>query len=444
MSLSLAEQIARMRPGPRRDRAMAMLDDLPAEAWWGVLRRPEQAWPSGAWSTWLICAGRGWGKTRTGAEALREAIRDLGYRRTGIVGRTAADVRDTMLEGVSGLLKLPGEFRPRWEPSKRRLTWPNGAITQTYSADEPDQLRGPQHDLVWGDEVATWDRDTWDQVSLGLRVTHALGPRAILTTTPRPLKWLIEMAAEPTTRVTVGAYSENAANLDPEFRRRVEARYAGTALGRQELDGILSAERQGALWTRALLDAARAAEAPPLVRVVVAVDPAVTATEGSDETGLVVAGVDRAGHLWVLRDASGRMKPEAWARRAVELYREHRADRIVAEANQGGDMVAATIAAVDRAAPVRLVHATRGKAVRAEPVSALYEQGRAHHVAATPRALETLEDQLCSWAPGDARSPDRLDALVWAATDLVIASTAVGAMVPASSDTGRDASPWAR
>jgi phage terminase large subunit-like protein len=157
-----------------------------------------------------------------------------------------------------------------------------------------------------------------------------------------------------------------------------------------------------------------------------------------------VAGVDRAGHLWVLRDASGRMKPEAWARRAVELCREHRADRIVAEANQGGDMVAATIAAVDRAAPVRLVHATRGKAVRAEPVSALYEQGRAHHVAATPRAFETLEDQLCSWAPGDAKSPDRLDALVWAATDLVIASTAVGAMVPASSDTGRDASPWAR
>jgi phage terminase large subunit-like protein len=157
-----------------------------------------------------------------------------------------------------------------------------------------------------------------------------------------------------------------------------------------------------------------------------------------------VAGVDRAGHLWVLRDASGRMKPEAWARRAVELCREHRADRIVAEANQGGDMVAATIAAVDRAAPVRLVHATRGKAVRAEPVSALYEQARAHHVAATPRAFETLEDQLCSWAPGDAKSPDRLDALVWAATDLVIASTAVGAMVPASSDTGRDASPWAR
>ena len=443
MGLSLAERIARL-PAARRARVLELIDDLPPGAAWALLARPEQVWPAGVWSTWLVCAGRGWGKTRVGSEAIVHAVRDRGYRRVGLVGRTAADVRDVMLGGPSGILTVaPANFRPRWEPSKRLLTWPNGATAHTYSADEPDQLRGPQHDLVWGDEIATWDRDTWDQVSLGLRVQHAEGPRAIVTTTPRPLRWLIDLAAERATRLTTGRYTDNAANLDGEFRRRVEARYAGTSLGRQELDGILSAERPGALWSRAMLDAARATEAPALARIVVAVDPAVTSAEGSDETGIIAAGVDRSRVLWVLRDRSGRLSPEAWARRAVELYRELRADRIVAEANQGGDLVSSTLRAVDPAVPVRLVHASRGKAIRAEPVAALYEQGRARHVSAG-RDLEVLEDQLCSWAPGDPTSPDRLDALVWAATDLVIDAGHVGPMAPIDGSLTRDATPWAR
>lgn len=413
----------------------ALLDALPqSEAGWLLTRRPEQCWPEGEWRTLLLRAGRGGGKTRTGAELTIEAHRRRGYRRSALVARTAADVRDVMIGGPSGILACaPPSYRPTWQPSLRRLMWPDGSITTTYSADEPDQLRGPQHDWAWGDEVATWDRDVWDQLSLGLRVPCPLGPRVVLTTTPRPLRWLQDLEREPGTVVRVWSTRANAGHLDAAYLARVQARYGGTALGRQELEGELLTEAPGALWTRARIDAARVpGPAPTLQRIVVAIDPAVTAREGSDETGIVAAGIDRERRLWVLADRSGRLSPDAWARRAVDLYRELRADRIVAEQNQGGEMVEATVRQVSRDVPYRAVWASRGKIVRSEPVAALYEQGRARHLP----GLGDLEDQLCGWAPGEA-SPDRLDALVWAATDLLGDDT--GAPIgPSGGDTDRD------
>jgi len=363
----------------------------------------------------LLLAGRGFGKTRVLSETLREWATSGRYVRIALVARTAADVRDVLVEGQSGILAVsPNGERPLWEPSRRRLTWPNGAIATTYSAEEPDQLRGPQHDAALADEVAAWSRpDTWDQLTMGLRL--GTDPRVVIATTPRPTPLIRSLLTAPGTIVTRGRTRDNFANLAPGVVADLEARYAGTRLGRQELDGEVLADNPGAMWKRESIDAARVREAPSLRRVVVGVDPAVTSNASSDETGIVVAGIGHDGRFYVLADYSGRYSPDQWASRVVEAYRTHKADRIVAERNQGGDLVERTLRTVDRNAAITTVHAMRGKALRAEPIAALYEQARVSHVG----ALSMLEDQMIAWDPAsDARSPDRVDALVYALTEL--------------------------
>ncbi len=386
---------------------------------WRRKARPDQLTPpDGAipWRVWLLLAGRGFGKTRTGAEHIRERVMSGAAKRIALVARSAADVRDVIVEGESGILAVsPPAERPTWEPSRRRLTWPNGAIATTYSADEPDQLRGPQHDYAWADELAAWRYpDAWDQLLFGLRL--GADPRAIVTTTPRPTPIIRALVSAATTHVTRGRTRDNAANLAPGFLDAIVARFEGTRLGRQELDGEILDDNPGALWRRDGIDAARVRVAPDLRRVVVGVDPAVTASATSDETGIVVAGLGYDGRFYVLGDYSGRYSPEQWASRAVQAYREHKADRVVAERNQGGDLVERNLRTVDRNLPVTTVHAKRGKALRAEPVSSLYEQGRVSHVG----SLAALEDQMTAWDPsGDGESPDRVDALVYALTELM-------------------------
>lgn len=315
-----------------------------------------------------------------------------------------------MVEGPAGILATAREGEvPIYESSKRQLTWPSGAVAKTFSAEEPDRLRGPQHDTAWCDELASWKnvRATWDMLMFGLRLGT---PRKLVTTTPRPIPVVRELLADPTTLVTRGSTYDNSANLAPDFLADLKRKYEGTRLGRQELFAEILDDTPGALWTRALIPIVD--EQPELRRIVVAVDPSVAADGGGDECGIVVAGVDYDERLWVLRDGSGRMSPSAWAARAVSLYDEYQADAIIAEANNGGALVESTLRAAGATGRVELVHAARGKRARAEPVSALYEQGRASHLP----GLARLEDELCTWSAstGDP-SPNRLDALVWAA-----------------------------
>lgn len=387
---------------------------------WRLKARPEQLPPTGSWQVWLVQAGRGWGKTRTGAEWVQEQAMTGACRRLGLIAPTAADVREVLVEGPSGLLNIaPGHARPIYEPSKRRLTWPNGAIASLYSADEPDRLRGPEHDGLWADEIAAWRYpETWDLAVMGLRRGSA---RAICTTTPKPVRIVRELLAREGQDVVVtrGRTRDNAANLSPAALAAMEARFGGTRLGRQELDGELLDDVPGALWQRGWIDRDRTTTHPDLKRVVVAVDPAVSNHEGSDETGIVVVGLGVDGHLYVLADETDRYGPLDWARRAISAYREHEADRIVAEVNNGGLMVETTLRSVDPAIPFKAVHASRGKVVRAEPVSALYEQRKVHHVG----TFADLEDQMCAFTSDFNRStagysPDNLDALVWACTEL--------------------------
>jgi phage terminase large subunit-like protein len=414
----LRDALAALPPGKVR----ALLSTLDADQLealrfdWTTWARPEQLPPdAGAWSTFLYLAGRGAGKTRSAAEWCRRMAREHPGCRIAIVARTAADVRDVCIEGESGLLAVcPRAERPVYEPSKRRLTWRNGSQAAVYSADEPDLLRGPQHHFAWADELATWGRldDAWANLSLGLRLGEH--PRCMVTTTPRPLPLLRDLLQRPSTIVRRGSTFENAANLAPAALAEFRARFDGTRLGRQELHGELLDDVDGALWTRAMLDDHRVRAAPELVRVVVAVDPAVTSGENADETGIVVAGRASTGHLYVLADRSCRLSPDGWARRSVDAFDEFKADRLVAEANNGGDMVEATLRTVRPSLSFVKVTASRGKRVRAEPIAALYEQGKVHHVG----AFAQLEDQLCTFTPESNGSPDRLDALVWALTHL--------------------------
>lgn len=391
--------------------AQALLYD-----WAGLWARPKQLPPAGDWRVWLVLAGRGFGKTRLGAEWVRAQAEQHPGCRIALVGRTAADVRDVIVEGESGLLAVcPPWCRPVYEPSRRQLIWPNGAIAKTYSADEPDLLRGPQHHAALADELAAWKRvdETWSNLMFGLRLGAA--PRVVITTTPRPIRLLRELRSDPGTRVTAGSTYENRENLAAPFLEQIVTKYEGTRLGRQELQGELLEDVPGALWQRQQIDALRVQRAPQLRRVVVAIDPAVTSGEDSDQTGIVAVGKAEDGQLYVLADRTCRESPAAWARRAIDLYRELRADRIVAEVNNGGDLVEATLRAVDRSIPYTAVHASRGKRSRAEPIAALYEQGRVHHVG----AFDALEDQMCMYTPdGFDGSPDHVDALVWAATEL--------------------------
>jgi phage terminase large subunit-like protein len=379
--------------------------------------------PGDDWNGWLLMAGRGFGKTRTGAEWIKELVETGAAVRIALIGPTAGDVRDVMCEGPAGILAVSSPWcRPEYEPSKRRLTWPNGAVASTFSSEEADRLRGPEHDALWADELASWSdaQSTWDMAMFGLRI--GVHPRWLITTTPRPIKLIRELLKREGKDVVVtrGSTFANAANLAGPFLDAIRKRYEGTRLGRQELNAELLSDTPGALWQLTWLDAARVEKAPDLERVVVAIDPAVTSGEDADETGIIAAGIV-GDHAYVLEDASGRYQPHEWAQKAINLYRKHSADRIVAEVNNGGAMVESTIRMVDPNVSYRAVHASRGKVVRAEPVSALYEQSRVHHVG----TFALLEDQLCSFTSDFDRgragySPDRLDALVWALTELMV------------------------
>lgn len=393
---------------------------------WAVWSRPNQRPPAGSWLTWLMMAGRGFGKTRAGAEFIRSEVEAGKTRYIALVGKTPADVRDVMIEGESGLLKIsPPWFMPKYESSKRRLTWPNGAYATTFSSYEPDQLRGPQHDLAWVDELRTFAyvNEVWDNLMLGLRLgSH---PRVVVTTTPAPLAIIRNLIKEPTTVVTKGTTYENRAFLAESFFGQVVSKYAGTRLGRQEINAELLEDVPGALWKRADIlykqvpthkekHDGQEVDIPELQRVVVAIDPAVTSGEGSDETGIVVAAKGIDGYYYILADRSARATPDAWARRAIQAYRDFSADRIIGETNNGGEMIQLTLRTVDRDIPFKAVHASRGKQARAEPISALYEQHKVFHTTQMP----DLEDQLLTWTPESGESPDRLDALVWAMTEL--------------------------
>lgn len=388
---------------------------------WPFWARDRQLPPAGDWRTWLLLAGRGFGKTRSGAELVRSRVGSGKARRVALVGPTAADARGVMVEGESGLLAISSPFdRPDYEPSKRQLTWPNGAVATTFSADEPERLRGPQHDFAWCDELAAWRYpEAWDMLMLGLRL--GFDPRTVVTTTPRPAKLIRALACDPTTVVTHGTTRENRAHLALEFFDQIIRRYQGTRLGRQELDAEILEDVPGALWSRALIEAARCSRLPELQRIVVAVDPAATSGEDADETGIVVVGKEAA-EAYVLADLSGRYAPSQWAQVALTAWRSHGADRIVAEVNNGGEMVEATLRVIDPGVAFSAVRAARGKVARAEPVAALYEQGRVHHLGAFAR----LEDQMCAFTSDFDRakagySPDRVDALVWGLSELMIA-----------------------
>lgn len=392
---------------------------------WDFWARPNQKAPPGLWNTWLALAGRGFGKTRMGSEWVRDLAHTYPGCRIALVAETAADARDVIILGDSGIVNCdPTLDRDSWSPTNRCLTWPNGTKAYTYNATEPDQLRGPQHHFGWVDELAKFRymQETWDQLQFGLRLGHH--PQVLVTTTPRPLPLIKKLINDPDTVVVRGSTLDNKANLATNTVKQLYERYGGTRLGRQELEGEILGDIPGALWNRDNIDAARLREAPAdLERVYVAVDPAVSNEEGSDEHGIVVVGLarDPDGYArgYVLEDGTVRGTPEDWARKAVSLYRSWSADKIIAEKNQGGLMVESTIKAVDRSVPVKLVHASRGKVVRAEPISALYEQGRVHHVG----RFDLLEDQMCMFSIDTIRSPstgspDRVDALVWGLTEI--------------------------
>jgi phage terminase large subunit-like protein len=389
---------------------------------WRWCGRPDQILPDGGWLFWLVLAGRGWGKTRTGAEAVRDWANNSNERIL-MIAPTAADVREVMIEGPSGLLSCyPQGQRPQYNPSRHLVTFPSGAIAMTRSADEPERLRGPQFTKFWADELCSWRfaREAWDQIMFGFRLPGK-SLQGVITTTPKPIPVLKEIIAEVATVVTQGSSYDNSANLSETYYRKVIKPYEGTRLGRQEINAEILDDVPGALWNREVIEAHRVRYIDIrwnlITRVVVAIDPAVSVGEDSDETGIVVAGRTVSGHVIILDDLSCRESPLGWANIALRAYRNHRADRIVGEVNNGGDLVGANIRGVDPNVPFRAVHASRGKSIRAEPVAALYEQGRVHHVGTFP----LMEDQMCGFVPGSGqKSPDRMDALVWAVTELLI------------------------
>jgi len=430
---------------------------------WEVHARPEQLPPAGTWTTWVVLAGRGFGKTRVGAETVRSLVERDGYRAVGLIAPTASDARDTMIDGKGGSSLM--EITPEREgieyfPTKRRLNWGCGAVGSAFSAEEPERLRGPQHDLIWSDELAAWRylQETWDMAMFGLRLGG--NPRHIITTTPKPLPLLKELTANavPASEmrdgmvedvvVTRGSTMDNRDNLAPQFIETLMKKYEGTRLGRQELYAEILDDNPNALFGQEDIDSARVEVTSGVLKggtevgfrfvrgqgagntqnfravldeVVIAVDPSMSSNQDSDETGIVVMGVDRNADLYILEDASGIYSPNEWARTVINLYMRFDADAIVAEVNQGGDLVENTIRTVEKEMGVgrvnyKKVRATKGKYSRAEPVGALVEQGRVHHVGEFPK----LEDQLVMYAPGMSKSPDRMDAYVWGAHHLVI------------------------
>lgn len=382
--------------------------------WWA---RPNQLAPDGQWSTWLILAGRGFGKTEAGAQWVRERV-EAGARNIALIAETQKDLEEVMVPRLLAI--TPPDERPSVRFKPVRLVWPNGAQALGYNGTEPDQLRGPEFDTAWVDELAKYRYagDLWDMLQFTMRQGD---PRVCVTTTPRPIPIIRKLLADPTTRVARGSTFDNSANLSQRFIERLRGEYEGTRLGRQELFAEILDDVEGALWTR---DRIRTGPAPEFARVVVAVDPSgASGNDDGDSIGIVVAGRAMDGTFHVIEDATCDLGPAGWGRRAVERYHAHRADRIVAERNFGGAMVESVIRTADRSVPVKLVTASRGKAVRAEPIAALYEQGRVTH----SRGLDALEDQMMqitlSGYVGEG-SPDRVDALVWALSELALAPQA--------------------
>ena len=384
--------------------------------WTHQLARVEQLPTSDkSWTTWLYLAGRGAGKTRTAAEWLAYQASSNPRTRWAIAAPTYGDVRDTCAEGESGIVRVLQEYGTLkdYNRSIGEIFLTNGSRIKLFSGEEPDRFRGPQFHGGWFDELAAFKYpDAWDQYQFGLRLGEF--PQTIVTTTPRPTKLIKDLIIRDGVRVQRGSTFDNAKNLAASALAELKLRYENTRLGRQELYGEILDNVEGALWTREMIETARVDTAPPLVRVVVAIDPAVTSAATSDETGIVAAGIGNNGDYYILSDKSLRASPDAWARQAVMLYHEYKADKIIAETNNGGDMVIMLLKQVDASVPTKKVTATRGKQLRAEPISSLYEQRRVHHVG----YFADLEVQMCEWTPLSNESPDRLDALVWALTEL--------------------------
>ena len=426
---------------PQRDGYIAVLHKFGLlDEWqhtWRNHARPEQLAPPGNWQYWLFMAGRGAGKTRAGVEWVREKIK-AGYRHIGLIAPTTDAARKVMVEGSSGILANSFEFdltnkgyamgRPVYEPSKRQLHWACGATATVYTAEEPERLRGPQHDALWCDELASWPHsklrdsasETWDNAMFGLRVGPY--PQAMISTTPKPIPLIRELIRQskgerPTCVITKASTYQNRPNLAASFFSHIISKYEGTRLGRQELLGDVIEEAEGALWTRETIERARGEPPREFARTVVAVDPAVSTKVTSSLTGIVVAGIGWDKRGYVLADYSGRYTPHEWATRVMKAWREHGADKIIAEGNQGGDLVRQNLRTVYVNAPLKIVYASHSKQARAEPIAALYEQGKVSHCA----AFAELEDQLCTWEPlSSDPSPDRLDAMVWALTELML------------------------
>lgn len=391
---------------------------------WRAWARPEQLPPDGDWLLWLLLAGRGFGKSRTGAEWSREQAKALPGSHGALIGPTAADVRDVMVKAL--LVSTPSKEGLVYEPSKRLLTWANGSTATLYSAEEPDRLRGPQHHWAWVDELAAWQYadEVWDMLMMTMRL--GARPRVVASTTPRPIPLIRRLLKDSGTAITRGSTFDNAANLSPNFIQSVRERYDGTRLGRQELYAEVLDDVEGALWNHTLIDSKRAKrdviDSISFKRLVVAVDPSGSAKKEADEVGIVVAGIAECPvcggevHGFVLEDLSGRYSPNDMGRKSVDAYHRWNADRLVAEDNFGGQIIADLIGLIDRTVAYRAVHASRGKIIRAEPIAALYESGRVHHVGMHAK----LEDEMCTYTPVEPKSPGRLDAVVWALTDLML------------------------
>ncbi len=413
--------VQEMEPSQRKLAVASMSDEeVHALAYdWLFWARPEQITPPGDWYIWLILAGRGFGKTRSGAEQVRIWVKDFPI--VNLIGATADDARDIMIEGESGIMNIcPPHEKPQYKKYERKLMWPNGALSLIFTADQPERLRGKQHMKLWADEICSWRyvSEAWDQAMFGLRL--GMDPQAIVTTTPKPIKQLIEMVEDPLTHITAGTTYDNRANLAAGFFNKIIKKYEGTRLGQQELLAKILTDVPGALWKRSKIEDLRVRTAGPMMRVVVAIDPPATSDADSAEAGIIACGIgpctckgEEEIHGFVMEDYSKQASPSEWAEAAIFAYHLLMADLIVGEVNNGGEMVGYTVYTVDPHVNYKAVHASKGKYTRAEPISAMYEKGNVHHVGSFP----ILEDQLCTWLPGE-KSPDRLDSLVWAFTEL--------------------------
>lgn len=473
--LSPAEKLATLPDAERQ----AFLENLTAaeivtlENDWHFWARPEQLPPgtdcecgcNGRWLVWLILAGRGWGKTRTGAEWCHENINSGLYRRIHLVGATASDVRDIMVEGPSGILATAKPENPvHYSPTKRKLEWANGAVALCFSADEPERFRGVQCEAAWADELASWRyEESWKQLQLGLRLGKF--PRTVVTTTPRPTRLIKRLAraslpthdsegnviTPPRNHITKGTTYDNIANLAEAFIQEITQEYEGTRFGRQELYAEILEDSESALWTRELIEDHRIEPTPggdrvpkELKKIVIGVDPAVTFGEESDETGIIVCGLDYSDKAWVLQDASGKYTAEGWARRVVDVYSSWEDEyfpesiMVVAEHNMGGELVERNIVVENPKVNVKLVRAKKSKVLRAEPVSTAYERHKVYHVG----MFDKLEDQMCTYEAGSDNSPDRLDALVYALTELVVRRMGTVAVAMGANELASDGSYW--